>query len=68
MLEGFQAGLAWIVVLRKRDAFRKAFSDFDTLVVYRGQGLAGQWEVFASLMSGPSGPPWYCSWHCRIFF
>jgi DNA-3-methyladenine glycosylase I len=28
MLEGFQAGLAWIVVLRKRDAFRAAFSDF----------------------------------------
>jgi len=29
MLEGFQAGLAWITVLRKRDAFRKAFHQFD---------------------------------------
>lgn len=29
MLEGFQAGLSWITVLRKRDAFRKAFDDFD---------------------------------------
>ena len=29
MLEGFQAGLAWITVLRKRDAFRKAFKGFD---------------------------------------
>ena len=29
MLEGFQAGLAWITVLRKRDAFRKAFHGFD---------------------------------------
>jgi len=29
MLEGFQAGLAWITVLRKRDAFRKAFRGFD---------------------------------------
>ena len=29
MLEGFQAGLAWIIVLRKRDAFRKAFAKFD---------------------------------------
>src|SRR5271168_3956062 len=29
MLEGFQAGLAWITVLRKRDAFRKAFHHFD---------------------------------------
>jgi DNA-3-methyladenine glycosylase I len=29
MLEGFQAGLAWIIVLRKRDAFREAFAGFD---------------------------------------
>ncbi len=29
MLEGFQAGLAWITILRKRDAFRAAFADFD---------------------------------------
>ena len=35
MLEGFQAGLAWITVLRKRDAFRKAFRGFDPSVVTR---------------------------------
>ncbi len=35
MLEGFQAGLAWIIVLRKRDAFRKAFSGFDPARVAR---------------------------------
>ena len=29
MLEGFQAGLSWITVLRKRDAFREAFHGFD---------------------------------------
>jgi DNA-3-methyladenine glycosylase I len=29
MLEGFQAGLAWIVVLRKREALRAAFCGFD---------------------------------------
>jgi len=29
MLEGFQAGLAWITVLRKRVAFREAFAGFD---------------------------------------
>lgn len=29
MLEGFQAGLAWIIVLRKRESFRKAFAGFD---------------------------------------
>lgn len=28
-LEGFQSGLSWIVVLRKRPAFRAAFADFD---------------------------------------
>ena len=28
-LEGFQAGLSWLTVLRKRDNFRKAFFDFD---------------------------------------
>ncbi|MGF7150553.1 DNA-3-methyladenine glycosylase I [Sphingomonas zeicaulis] len=29
MLEGFQAGLAWIIILRKREGFRKAFAGFD---------------------------------------
>lgn len=29
MLEGFQAGLSWTVILRKRDAFRAAFAGFD---------------------------------------
>lgn len=29
ILEGFQAGLAWITILRKRPAFRAAFDDFD---------------------------------------
>ncbi len=28
-LEGFQAGLSWITVLRKREAFREAFAQFD---------------------------------------
>lgn len=29
ILEGFQAGLSWITVLKKRKAFRKAFDNFD---------------------------------------
>jgi DNA-3-methyladenine glycosylase I len=33
MLEGFQAGLSWITVLRKREAFREAFAQFDPAVV-----------------------------------
>ena len=35
ILEGFQAGLAWIVVLRKREAFRKAFRGFEPKKVAR---------------------------------
>ena len=29
ILDGFQAGLSWITILRKRDNFRKAFDDFE---------------------------------------
>src|SRR5436190_21603146 len=28
-LEGFQAGLSWLTILRKRPAFRRAFAGFD---------------------------------------
>ncbi len=28
-LEGFQAGLSWLTILRKREAFREAFANFD---------------------------------------
>ncbi|MDT9598022.1 DNA-3-methyladenine glycosylase I [Sphingosinicella rhizophila] len=35
MLEGFQAGLAWIIILRKRTAFRAAFAEFDPAQVAR---------------------------------
>ncbi|MFT6772730.1 MAG: DNA-3-methyladenine glycosylase I [Paracoccaceae bacterium] len=34
-LEGFQAGLSWITILRKRDAFRAAFDGFDPASVVR---------------------------------
>ena len=29
MLDGFQAGLSWLTILKKRDAFREAFEGFD---------------------------------------
>jgi DNA-3-methyladenine glycosylase I len=35
VLDGFQAGLAWITILRKREAFRAAFKGFDPEVVAR---------------------------------
>lgn len=34
-LEGFQSGLSWITVLRKRENFRKAFAGFDPATVAR---------------------------------
>ena len=34
-LEGAQAGLSWYTVLRKREAYRKAFSEFDPAKVAR---------------------------------
>jgi DNA-3-methyladenine glycosylase I len=35
MLDGFQAGLSWTIILRKRDAFRQAFKNFDPEAVAR---------------------------------
>ena len=33
ILDGFQAGLSWITILRKRDNFREAFQEFDPEVI-----------------------------------
>jgi len=33
ILDGFQAGLSWITILRKREAFRAAFEGFDPEVI-----------------------------------
>ena len=35
VLEGFQAGLSWLTILKKRDNFRKAFHDFDAARIVR---------------------------------
>ena len=35
ILDGFQAGLSWITILRKRDAFRRAFDGFDPETIAR---------------------------------
>lgn len=32
-LEGFQAGLSWLTILKKRDAFREVFAGFDPVVI-----------------------------------
>ena len=48
ILDGFQAGLAWITILRKREAFRAAFQGFDPDII-AGYGEAD----FARLMADP---------------
>ncbi len=48
ILEGAQAGLSWITVLRKREAYRKAFDKFD----YKKIALYGE-EKIQSLLDNP---------------
>lgn len=49
ILEGFQAGLSWITILKKREAFRRAFDGFDPAVI-AGYGP----EKLEALMTDPS--------------
>src|SRR5438067_637090 len=35
VLDGFQAGLSWITILRKRENFRRAFDDFEPAKIAR---------------------------------
>ena len=48
-LEGFQSGLSWLTILRKRDNFRAAFAGFDIAAV------AGFGEVDVERMLGDAG-------------
>ncbi|MCH5195392.1 MAG: DNA-3-methyladenine glycosylase I [Oscillospiraceae bacterium] len=43
ILEGFQAGLSWECVLNKRDAFKKAFDDFDAEKISRYDEEKCEW-------------------------
>jgi DNA-3-methyladenine glycosylase I len=38
LLDGFQAGLSWITILRKREAFRRAFDGFRPEIIARYDG------------------------------
>lgn len=42
VLEGFQSGLSWLTILRKRDNFRRAFHGFDVARIarYRDRDIA----------------------------
>lgn len=35
LLDGFQAGISWLVILKKRDGFREAFDGFDPALIAR---------------------------------
>jgi DNA-3-methyladenine glycosylase I len=48
LLEGAQAGLSWITVLRKRENYRQAFADFDPVRI-----AAFNDEQLAALMANP---------------
>jgi DNA-3-methyladenine glycosylase I len=48
-LEGFQAGLSWLTILRKREGFRQAFASFDPAVV------AGFEQVDVDRLLGDAG-------------
>ena len=49
ILDGFQAGLSWITILRKRDAFRRAFDGFEPNVI------AGYDEAKVEALMGDAG-------------
>ena len=48
ILEGAQAGLSWLTVLKKRDAYRQAFDNFDVRRVARYDG-----NKIAALLANP---------------
>ena len=50
-LEGFQAGLSWLTILKKREAFRRAFDNFQPDVIVQYLSLI---HIFRSF-----------SYHCR---
>ena len=48
-LEGFQSGLSWLTILKKRDAFRRAFSGFDI------DAVAAMGEADVARLMGDAG-------------
>ena len=55
ILEGFQAGLSWITILRKRDNFRRAFDRFvpARIAAYDAPRSRRSWPIRASCAIAP---------------
>ncbi len=41
ILDGFQAGLSWITILRRREGFRRAFAGFEPEAIAHASGPSG---------------------------
>ena len=55
VLDGFQAGLSWITILRKREAFRRAFAGFDPERVARfGEADRARLMADAGIVRSPA--------------
>jgi DNA-3-methyladenine glycosylase I len=55
VLDGFQAGLSWITILRKREAFRRAFAGFEPEKVARfGEADRARLLADASIIRSPA--------------
>jgi DNA-3-methyladenine glycosylase I len=51
VLEGFQSGLSWLTILKKRDNFRRAFDHFDTKkIAYYGEREIGRLMMDAGIV------------------
>ena len=58
-LEGFQAGLSWLTILRKREGFRRAFAGFDPAAVagFGPTTWTGCWPTRPSSATGARSRP-----------
>ena len=66
VLDGFQAGLSWITILRRRDGFRRAFHDFDPERVARyGDADVARLLADPGIWSSIGGAPIHNAWHAK---
>jgi DNA-3-methyladenine glycosylase I len=59
VLEGAQAGLSWLTILKKREGYRKAFAGFDPVEIaaFGPDDVERCWPTLASLGTGSKWNP-----------